>query len=44
MTRVEVEQWLADAGFVREGDEDWLVSEPDLGQLDPSEVLSVQDV
>lgn len=44
MTRVEVEQWLTDAGFVHERDDFWLVSEPDLGHLDPSEVISAEDV
>jgi hypothetical protein len=38
----EVRQWLLDAGFRPHGDR-WLVNEPDLGQLDPSEVRSVAD-
>jgi hypothetical protein len=41
---VEVEQWLTDAGFAREGEDDWIVSEANLGHLDPSEVISVDDV
>ena len=43
MTRGEVEQWLRDAGFRQEGDESWIVNEPDLGQLDPEEVISCED-
>ena len=43
MTEVEILQWLADAGFKKEADGSWLVLEPDLGQLDPSEVDSVED-
>ena len=38
----EVQDWLSDANFTAVGDQ-WLVNEPDLGQLDPSEVLSVED-
>ncbi|HEV2296536.1 MAG TPA: hypothetical protein VGR35_22020 [Tepidisphaeraceae bacterium] len=43
MTRVEVEQWLTDAGFVHEREDFWIVSEPNLGHLDPSEVISAED-
>jgi hypothetical protein len=38
----EVRQWLHDAGFRPLGDR-WIVHEPDLGQLDPSEVRSLED-
>jgi hypothetical protein len=38
----EVRQWLHDAGFRRHGDR-WIVDEPDLGHLDPSEVRSLED-
>jgi hypothetical protein len=38
----EVRQWLLDAGFRPHGDR-WIVAEPDLGQLDPSEVRSLDD-
>lgn len=38
----EVRQWLLDAGFTPHQGL-WIVSEPDLGQLDPSEVRSVED-
>jgi hypothetical protein len=37
-----VRQWLLDAGFTPMGDR-WVVAERELGQLDPSEVLSVTD-
>lgn len=39
----ELRQWLTDAGFTFDGKDAWLVSEPDLGHLDPSEVVSVED-
>ena len=39
----EVCQWLIDAGFIATGDH-WVVEERDLGQLDPSEVISIADV
>ena len=39
----ELRQWLKDAGFTPDSDETWLVHEPDLGHLDPSEVTSVED-
>ena len=42
VTDEQVRQWLLDAGFTPHG-ERWIVSEPDLGQLDPSEVRSVDD-
>jgi hypothetical protein len=38
----EVRQWLSDAGFTPDGNR-WIVNEADLGQLDPSEVLSLDD-
>lgn len=39
----EVFRWLAEAGFLQQGDA-WLVSERDLGQLDPSEVTEAEVV
>ena len=39
----EVRQWLQDAGFTPH-ETGWIVPEPELGQLDPSEVIWVQDV
>ena len=41
MPEHEVLQWLSDAGFFRVG-EYWIVTEADLGQVDPSEVLEVE--
>jgi hypothetical protein len=41
VTLAEVERWLLDAGFIRSGD-GWRVREPDLGQLDPAEVISAE--
>jgi hypothetical protein len=38
-----VRQWLADAGFQAQADGSWVVAEPDLGQLEPDEVDSVED-
>ncbi|HYO07784.1 MAG TPA: hypothetical protein VER17_02325 [Tepidisphaeraceae bacterium] len=38
----EVRQWLRDARFVPHKGM-WIVSEADLGQLDPSEVRSIED-
>jgi len=38
----EVLRWLHDAGFRPHGSY-WAVDEPDLGQLDPSEVRSLED-
>ena len=38
----EVRQWLLDAGFRPHGDR-WIVAEPDLGHLEPSEVRSLDD-
>jgi hypothetical protein len=37
----EVLQWLADARFVQDGDY-WIVTEADLGQVEPSEVLEIE--
>ena len=39
----EVNQWLEDAGFVKTNG-GWEVDEPNLGHLDPSEVISVEPV
>ena len=37
-------RWLADAGFSRVEDDVWDVCEPDLGQLDPSEVTAMNPI
>jgi hypothetical protein len=37
-----VRRWLVEAGFTPT-DAGWLVDEPNLGQLDPSEVAAVED-
>ena len=39
----EIERWLTDAGFTRTGS-GWLVKEPDLGHLEPTEVLTAEVV
>jgi hypothetical protein len=39
-TEQQVRKWLADAGFVLDGNH-WLVYEGNLGQLDPAEVIEV---
>jgi hypothetical protein len=39
-----VRQWLLDGGFRPQADGTWLVNEPDLGQLQPEEVESADDV
>jgi hypothetical protein len=39
----EIQSWLVDAGFKPQGDH-WLVKEQDLGVLDPSEVLTAEEV
>jgi CheY-like chemotaxis protein len=39
----EVHRWLFDAGFTLVHDGRWVVNEADLGQLDPSEVRSLED-
>ena len=44
VTEEEVAEWLKDAGFTREDDTHWTVLEPDLGHLDPSEVLDVKTI
>ncbi len=44
MSEDELRQWLTDAGFIREPDDAWVVNEPDLGHLDPTEVVSIEDV
>ncbi len=41
VTEPEVLQWLVDAGFTRDG-EHWIVTEADLGQVEPSEVLEIE--
>ena len=41
-THDEVIAWLADARFQRNG-RGWIVREPDLGQLDPTEVTDAED-
>jgi hypothetical protein len=41
MPEQEVLQWLVDAGFTRDGDY-WIVTEADLGQVEPSEVLEIE--
>ena len=43
MSREEVRQWLVDAGFTHDKDDYWFVNEPDLGHLEPNEVISVDD-
>lgn len=40
-TDADVRQWLADAGFEATGGDAFLVDEPNLGHLDPSEVADV---
>jgi hypothetical protein len=42
VTEADVRQWLLDAGFTPRGGR-WIVNEPDLGQMDPSEVRYVDD-
>ena len=42
VSEAEVRQWLRDAGFTAYGDR-WIVDEPDLGQLEPAEVRSLED-
>jgi hypothetical protein len=42
VSELEVRQWLHDAGFRPHGSR-WIVDEPDLGHLDPSEVRSLED-
>lgn len=37
----EIRKWLTDAGMRPCPDGTWLVDEPDLGHLDPSEVESI---
>jgi hypothetical protein len=39
-TEAQVRQWLLDAGFEPHGNQ-WIVSEADLGQVDPSEVKEI---
>jgi hypothetical protein len=43
VSEAEVRRWLQDAGFTPRGDR-WVVNERDLGQVEPSEVISVEDV
>jgi hypothetical protein len=42
-TADEVVAWLSNAGFSRVDDTTWLVSEADLGQVDPSEVTILRE-
>src|SRR5687768_12226862 len=42
-SKAEVLQWLHDAGFIPDGDA-WVTTEADLGQLEPEEVTTVEDV
>ena len=42
-SEAEVLEWLDDAGFERIGDW-WTCREADLGQLEPAEVIAVEDV
>ena len=39
-TDEDVRKWLRDAGFEAQGNK-WIVSEADLGHVDPSEVLEI---
>lgn len=39
-----VRQWLLDGGFEPQPDGSWIVAEPDLGQLEPAEVESADEV
>jgi hypothetical protein len=41
-SNAEVLQWLHDAGFTRAG-EWWITEEANLGQLEPEEVIAVED-
>ena len=42
-TESEVDRWLRDAKFTGDGD-GWIVREADLGQLEPEEVTSLEEV
>ena len=42
-TEAEVDRWLRDAKFTSDGD-GWIVREADLGQLEPEEVASLEEV
>jgi hypothetical protein len=42
VSEAQVRAWLVDAGFEPWG-EGWLVNEPDLGQVEPSEVIWIED-
>ncbi len=42
LSEQEVTAWLKDAGFSRHEETYWIVSEPDLGQVEPDEVLEVE--
>ena len=43
VTEREAREWLIDAGFAPAPDGRWIVTEADLGQLDPTEVRSLDD-
>jgi hypothetical protein len=40
--RDDVLAWLSDAGFTRGDDDWWIVSEADLGQVEPTEVTQIE--
>ena len=42
LSEQEVTTWLKDAGFFQHEETYWIVSEPDLGQVEPDEVLEVE--
>ena len=44
VSREETIAWLKDAGFAQLDDGRWAVSEKDLGQVDPSEVLEIESL
>jgi len=44
VTRQQAIVWLGEAGFSRIADDVWDVFEPDLGQLEPSEVLEMREL
>ena len=44
VTDSQLDTWLHDSGFKHWAGDEWLVQERDLGQLDPSEVATVEEV
>jgi len=42
LSQDEIEKWLVESGFTREGDK-WRVREANLGALDPTEVLTAEE-